>query len=243
MDLQSVLLCPKSNVSALYYRTKLIVHNFTVFDLHSKDGYCFLWHEGQGELSANCFSSIICNSLINNVIPQLEPMQPIILYSDGCSAQNRNCALSNALLNLALEKHVCIIQKYLEKGHTQMECDSMYSTIERQLKGRTSNLPADYASLCKLGRKNHRPYEVSYLDYTFFKDFSKLNLIKSIRPGFKVGDPTVNNLRALKYNTDGKIQFKIIHSEEFQDMPMRLKPNSNYVSIESLPLLYCNVPS
>jgi len=53
----------------------------------------------------------------------------------------------------------------------------MHSTIERQLKGRTSNLPADYVSLCKLGRKNHRPYEVSYLDYTFFKDFGKLNFV------------------------------------------------------------------
>lgn len=31
VDLQSVLLCPKSNVSALYYRTKLIVHNFTKY--------------------------------------------------------------------------------------------------------------------------------------------------------------------------------------------------------------------
>lgn len=50
MDLQSVLLCPKSNVSALYYRTKLIVHNFTIFNLHTKDGYCFLWHEGEGSL-------------------------------------------------------------------------------------------------------------------------------------------------------------------------------------------------
>nr|CAH7716532.1 unnamed protein product [Callosobruchus chinensis] len=30
MDLQSVLLCPQSNVSALYYKTKLILHNFTL---------------------------------------------------------------------------------------------------------------------------------------------------------------------------------------------------------------------
>lgn len=33
MDLQSVLLCPKSNASALYYKTKLIVHNFTVYSM------------------------------------------------------------------------------------------------------------------------------------------------------------------------------------------------------------------
>nr|CAH7729983.1 unnamed protein product [Callosobruchus chinensis] len=40
MDMQSVLLCPKSNVSLLYYKTKLIVHNFTIFNLKTKDGYC-----------------------------------------------------------------------------------------------------------------------------------------------------------------------------------------------------------
>ncbi|KAB0793756.1 hypothetical protein PPYR_13376 [Photinus pyralis] len=239
MDLQSVLLCPRSNVSALYYRTKLIVHNFTIFDMHSKDGYCYLWHEGEGELGANCFASIISNFLINEVIPQLEPTQQIILFSDGCSAQNRNCTLSNALLNLAIEKQVCIIQKYLEKGHTQMECDSMHSTIERKLRRRTINVPADYVSLCKLARKNPKPYHVSYLDHTFFKDYSKLNLIKSIRPGYKVGDPTVNNLRALKYNSDGQIEFKIKHSEEYEVMPMRLKKNLNKgVPNNSLPALY-----
>lgn len=59
MDLQSVLLCPKSNVSSLYYKTKLIVHNFTLYDLKRKIGYCFLWNETGGGLAANEFSSII----------------------------------------------------------------------------------------------------------------------------------------------------------------------------------------
>jgi hypothetical protein len=31
MDPQSVLLCQKSNVSSLYYKSKLIVHNFTLY--------------------------------------------------------------------------------------------------------------------------------------------------------------------------------------------------------------------
>lgn len=238
MDLQSVLLCPKSNVSALYYRTKLIVHNFTIFDLGTKDGYCYLWHEGEGELNANCFSSIICDFLCTKIIPQLESTQQIILFSDGCSAQNRNCTLANALLNLAVEKGVCIIQKYLEKGHTQMECDSVHSTIEQKLKGRTINVPADYVSLCKSARKNPKPYEVYYLDHTYFKDFSTLNLLKSIRPGHKVGDPTVNNLRALKYSPDGTTEFKIRHSEEFTTLPSRAQKNPQYLPIESLPVLY-----
>lgn len=59
MDLQSVLLSPKSNVSSLYYKTKLIVHNFTIFDVKRKQGYCYLWNESEGGLTSNEFSSII----------------------------------------------------------------------------------------------------------------------------------------------------------------------------------------
>lgn len=41
MDLQAVLLCPKSTVSSMYYKTKLVVHNFTLFNLKTQEGYCF----------------------------------------------------------------------------------------------------------------------------------------------------------------------------------------------------------
>ena len=33
MDLQAVLLCPRSNASSLFYKTKLRVHNFTLFTI------------------------------------------------------------------------------------------------------------------------------------------------------------------------------------------------------------------
>lgn len=46
--------------------------------------------------------------------------------------QNHNVTLSNALLELSMKHYVTIIQKYLEKGITEMECDSMHSNIERQ---------------------------------------------------------------------------------------------------------------
>lgn len=52
MDLQSALLCPKSNVSSQYYKTKLIVHNFTVYDLKRKNGYCFFVERDRGWI--NC---------------------------------------------------------------------------------------------------------------------------------------------------------------------------------------------
>ncbi|XP_029281715.1 SH3 domain-binding glutamic acid-rich-like protein 2 [Cottoperca gobio] len=38
MDFEAVLMCPKTQASCLYYKTKLQVHNFTLFDLKTKEG-------------------------------------------------------------------------------------------------------------------------------------------------------------------------------------------------------------
>lgn len=179
MNMQSVLLCPKSNVSSLYYKTKLIVHNFTLYDLKRKIGYCFMWNETEGGLTANEFSSIIVYFLQKNVIETAQEQKvKIILFSDGCTYQNRNATLSNALLNLSLLSRVTIIQKYLLRGHTQIEVDSMHSTIERKIRNRKINVPADYVSLCKTACTT-KPYIVKYLTYNFFKSFSKILFCKN----------------------------------------------------------------
>lgn len=72
MDMQAVLLSPKSNTSALYFKMKLMVHNFTIYDMKSGEGYCFIWHEAAGGVSANNYSSIICFFLLEYVFKRLE---------------------------------------------------------------------------------------------------------------------------------------------------------------------------
>ena len=67
MDLESVLLAPSLNASALYYRTKLTVHNFTVYNLATKDVMCFVWHEAEGGLTANEFASCVIDFLENQI--------------------------------------------------------------------------------------------------------------------------------------------------------------------------------
>ena len=56
MDMQAVLLCPKSKASSLYYKTKLVVHNFTLYNLKTKEGYCYTWDKTQGDLSSIVFA-------------------------------------------------------------------------------------------------------------------------------------------------------------------------------------------
>lgn len=156
------------------------MHNFTLYDLKRKNGFCFLWNETEGGLSSHEFSSITIYFLQKYVInSNTGHLNSIILYSDGCTYKNRNTTLSNALLNLSINSNVIIIQKFLQRGHTQMEVDSMHSTIERKVRNRKINVPADYVSICKSACKKS-PYTVEYLTHKFFKSFSSLNLCKSM---------------------------------------------------------------
>ena len=193
MDLQGLLLCPKLQASALYFKMKLSVHNFTIYNMASHEATNYLWHEGEGGVSANEFASCIVDYLETH-----PTYTEFILWSDGCGYQNRNLVLSNALLKFATERKKQVTQKYLQRGHTQMECDSVHSVIERKLRNRDVHVPAEYAAVIRGARSSPKPYELKYVDYSFFQDFSKVKICKSIRPGSKAGDPTVHDLRAVR---------------------------------------------
>jgi hypothetical protein len=80
-------------------------------------------------------------SIVDHQVPS---SGPIILYSDGCSYQNRNVNLSNALAAFAVENSIEIQQKFLVVGHTQMECDSVHAKIENKCRNKEIYIPYDY---------------------------------------------------------------------------------------------------
>lgn len=229
MDLQAVLLCPALSASALYYKTKLKVHNFTIYDLQSKDAFCYLWHEAEGGLTADEFASIIVDFIEKEV-----PEDEVILFSDGCTYQNRNAILANALLSVAIKKNKTIIQKFLEKGHTQMECDSVHSSIERRLKNRQIFTPGMYVEACLTARQKPKPYKVEYIQHEFFKAYHTLSWYSSIRPGSKAGDPTVTDIRCLRYNHSGMIDYKLSFDDEWKILPRRISKSKEDASIPQL---------
>ena len=221
MDLQAVLLSPRLQASALYYKTKLCVHNFTLYDLVSRNATCYVWHEGEGGLTASEFASCIIDYLRNHL-----EYDTFILYSDGCTYQNRNVILSNALNEFAKETGKTIIQKILVRGHTQMEVDSVHATIERKLKKASIYCPADYVEIMRRARSNPTPYEVRYVSFDFFKDFTKIGTLTSIRPGGRAGDPTVTDLRCMKY-TGAAVQYKLRFSDDWKELPRPRRARQN----------------
>lgn len=59
MDVESVKVSPYLKASALYYKTKLMVHNFTINDLKSHHTVCYWWDESEGDLCASSFASCL----------------------------------------------------------------------------------------------------------------------------------------------------------------------------------------
>ncbi|XP_072158802.1 uncharacterized protein [Bemisia tabaci] len=219
MDLQAVKVSPLTNASAMYYKTKLCSHNFTVYNLSSRHCCCFWFNETEADLSANTYGSCIYNYLRKHCSSTART--PIVIYSNNCCNQNKNHVVANALLHTSIELEVEITQKYLIKGHTQMECDSVHAAIERQLKNQNTFIPHDYVKHTVEARKKPFPYDVEYIDYNFILDFDKLHYYDSIRPGKKPGDPVVNDIQCLKYCPDGKIYSKLNLDDSFEELPSK----------------------
>ena len=125
-------------------------------------------------------------------------------------------------LDFSMRSGVTIQQTYLIAGHTQMECDSMHSPIKRKLCCDIYT-PCDYVMLFHIARQQPSPYHVVQ---TTFDEIQRLSgsYITSIRPGRKAGEPTVHQLRALKYTADGGIKYKLGFSSGilFQKLPQRI---------------------
>lgn len=56
---------------------------------------------------------------------------------------------------------------------------------------------------------------MKYLAYTDFLNLTNIRYYNNIRPGYKVGDPTVSDIRSLMYNSKGEILYKLNYSDEW----------------------------
>ena len=103
MDLQGVLLCPRTKASALYYKTKLQLHNFTLFDMKTKNCHCYMWEEVQGYLSSEVFV-FLQYFHFERFLKDNPAVKELIIWSDGCGYQNRNTAVTNAYIELSRKR-------------------------------------------------------------------------------------------------------------------------------------------
>ena len=116
-DLEEVLMTPKCQDSSMYYRRELCTYNLTVYDLGTKDGFCYVWHEGMAS-RGSCEIATCVFMYLKHLA--LRRVKDVVLYSDSCGGQNQNRYFLNILwYSLKMLNFRSITHKFLVKGQTQ----------------------------------------------------------------------------------------------------------------------------
>ena len=136
----------------------------------------------------------------------------IVIYTDGCSYQNRCVQISNCLLLYTKLNTKFVVHKYLCKGHTQMEVDSVHTVIERALRNQNVYSPAGYVDIIRNAKKKQSKYEIKYLDFIFFHEFKAFPFYTSIRPG-RVAETIV----LIKYVNSGTVMTSLTRYDHSTD--------------------------
>ncbi|CAG9760237.1 unnamed protein product [Ceutorhynchus assimilis] len=173
-DLQAVLQCPRGDVSSFYYTSKLNVFNFSIYEMKTNTGRCFVWDDSEANRGVCEIGTCVFKYLQNLETYATEDKKlDVIFYSDNCCGQQINRFMfgmySYAVQNLSFINS--ITHKFLIKGHAQNEGGSMHSVIEKQIKKALKSgsiyVPQQYITLMRTTKKSGQPYivtEVSYED-------------------------------------------------------------------------------
>ena len=152
-DMQQVSPCPKGNASEFFYVSKISCYNYSIYNLGTKDGYCYRWDESIAKRGADEIASCVHHFLFKEISKDVEE---VVIWSDTCGGQNRNPFLSAVILNIIDDESNSIklvTLKYFETGHSDSEVDNIHSALETAVKTVEIFSPNEYVTLTKVARK------------------------------------------------------------------------------------------
>ena len=134
IDLQQTLPVPKLPVNVAYYKRKMWLYNFCVFDITKDQPYMFLWDETQAIHGPNEISSCL-NKWLDLVKKQDDGNFDVLrIYADNCAGQNKNIYIITMLLQWIQQKWFLRIELvFLVSGHTFLPCDRAFGVISQHL--------------------------------------------------------------------------------------------------------------
>ncbi|KAH9641860.1 hypothetical protein HF086_011610 [Spodoptera exigua] len=178
-DFQKILNSPHGEVNSFYYMRKLSIYNFTVFDMGLKKAICYMWDETTARRGSNEVDSCLFDYIKRK---SQEGVKDIRLWSDNCGGQNRNRIVFAMYLYVATVFGVRICHRFLEKGHTQQEGDSVHALIERSSKNKVIYSPQEWYTCVRWCKTSDQPYEVVEINQNDILDFkSILNQYKWVK--------------------------------------------------------------
>lgn len=209
-DLEAVLPCPRGETSAFYYKSKLNSYNLTLTELTNKvdkkkaydNVHCYFWTESDAKRGAIEIGTCIWNylkELSKSCEEEHTEGKNIIFYSDNCCGQNKNKFIATMYLYAVHYLNInSITHKFLIRGHTQNEADSVHSLIEREVKKNLKSgpiySPDQYITLIKNAKKSRPAINVHELTFDSFMN------IKSLQEDWGYNFHTDTNGQSVNWN-------------------------------------------
>lgn len=175
-DLQKALPCPLLTTNKIYYMRQLWTYNFCVHNLATNKATMFLWNESIASRGSQEVASCL------NMFLKYHPnAKHLIAYSDCCGGQNRNKNIAKFWMYVVKEGILeTIDHKFLEPGHTYMECDRDFGVIEkRKKKTEYVFVPDEWANAISNASKS---FTVVKMQQSDFISTDAMNAIVDIKP-------------------------------------------------------------
>lgn len=180
MDLQQILPCPKLNNQKAYYKKKISLYNFCVYDLNLKKANCFLWDETTAQKGSNEINSCLYKWFQENKDAGFRHLR---IFADNCVGQNKNLYVVLNCMRLVQSGELDTVTiEFMVAGHSFLPCDRTFGNIEKKVKKRSIvNCPAEYAEIIRTSTKDGvNVFRMTSSDFFDFKDLKKL--VKERKP-------------------------------------------------------------
>ncbi|KAK3090584.1 hypothetical protein FSP39_012887 [Pinctada imbricata] len=241
-DLEAVLPTPSCKVGDLYYKLCLSSYNLSFYSLGDKKGTCYIWDETNGG-RGSCEVGTCLLLHINSVAEKSPHVNEKTYYSDTCGGQNRNQFVSSAMF-YAMHHHdsiEAINHKFFEKGHSEMESDSIHAAVERAKRNTNVYHPSQWDTVVSMARQRN-PYIVIPL---YHKDFYNLKTLrksicknmKTTTDGGRVNWLKVKWIRVAKEAPESMFVNYTFDPENFIEMNVSARGRGRNVNVGNVQLL------
>ncbi|XP_011193975.2 uncharacterized protein LOC105219498 [Zeugodacus cucurbitae] len=211
---QAIMQLPKGEASTYYYKSKINVFNFTVYNMKTNNCQCYVWDEANGKRGVNelgtCVLEYIKSLAQNN-------HDEIIFYSDNCAGQQENKFIIVMYLYAVRYLGIkSITHKFLIKGHNQNEVDSAHTLIERVTKRMLKSGPIytteSLITIIRSAKKTGQPLLVKEMCY---EDFFELKILLNDMGPFNMRQIKLSELKVLKVQraSPNTVFFKTSYAE------------------------------
>lgn len=240
-DLQKTLPTPCLTTNKVYYLRTLWTYNFAVHDLGSNKAYMYTWDE-----SIACRGSSEVASCLLKFVQQLpKSTKNIIAFSDSCGGQNKNKNVLKFWMYVVQNFDIqSVDHKFLEPGHTYMECDEDFALIEKHKRHvQYVYVPTEWNKAIKESCKKFSLTQMTSADFFSFSELEGItSIVRNDKEKRKIAWRQIRWIR-LEKDQPFTMKFKNTLSEtvEFYEADWALKSKGRRAA-QKLCLLYNEAP-